>query len=44
MKKIGLILAAILALFIGVFIWALSGASDANAPTDVIAIDVSPEL
>lgn len=29
---------------IGLFIWALSGASDSNAPTDVRVIDVSPEL
>lgn len=44
MKKTGLILAAILAVLIGLFIWALSGASDAHAPSDIKTIDVSPEL
>jgi len=44
MKKSGLILVALLAMFIGMFIWALSGASDNQAPTDVRTIDVSPAL
>lgn len=44
MKKIGLVGAAALLILIGLFIWSLSGASDANAPTDVRTIDVSPQL
>ena len=42
MKKFGLIAAVLLLLFVGLFLWALSGASDDNAPTDVRTIDVTP--
>ncbi|WP_267905569.1 hypothetical protein [Litorimonas cladophorae] len=44
MKKTGLIAAAVLVIFIGLFLWALSGSSDSNAPTDVRTLDVSPQL
>jgi hypothetical protein len=43
MKKIGLIGGALALLLIGLFIWALSGASDSHAPTEVKTIDVSPQ-
>lgn len=43
MKKIGLIGGALTLLLVGVFLWALSGASDSKAPTDVKTIDVSPQ-
>jgi len=44
MKKTGLIAIGVLVILAGLFAWALSGASDKNAPTDVRTIDVSPEL
>jgi len=44
MRKIGLIGGALALVLLGVFLWALSGASDSNAPTEVKTIDVSPEL
>jgi hypothetical protein len=44
MKKIGFLGIAIVLLLIGVFVWALSGASDSKAPTDEKVIDVSPQL
>lgn len=44
MKKIGLIGGVLVVLLLGLFLWALSGASDSHAPTDVKTIDVSPQL
>ncbi len=44
MKKIGFIGGALFIILIGLFLWALSGASDSHAPTDVKTIDVSPKL
>lgn len=42
MKKIGIIAGVVFVLFIGIFVWALSGASPDNAPTDIRTIDVTP--
>lgn len=42
MKKTGIIAGVISLLFIVLFVWALSGASPDNAPTDVRTIDVTP--
>ncbi len=44
MKKIGLIGGVLILLLIGLFFWALSGASDKQAPSEVKTIDVSPKL
>lgn len=44
MKKTGLIGGAVVVILIGLFVWALSGASNKHAPTDVKTIDVSPKL
>jgi len=44
MKKIGFIGGALIILLIGLFVWSLSGASDSKASSDVITIDVSPQL
>jgi len=42
MKKFGIIAIIVLLLLIGLFIWALSGASPDHAPTAVRTIDVTP--
>lgn len=44
MKKIGIIAGVVAVPFIGLFVWALSGASPDNAPTDIRTIDVTPTL
>lgn len=44
MKKIGLIGGALVIIIAAIFMWALSGASDKHAPTEVQTIDVSPQL
>jgi len=44
MKKIGLIGGAFVIIIAAIFMWALSGASDKHAPTEVKTIDVSPQL
>jgi hypothetical protein len=44
MKKIGLIGGAFVIIIAALFMWALSGASDKHAPTEVQTIDVSPQL
>lgn len=43
MKKFGIIAIIVFLLVIGVFVWALSGASPENAPMDVRTIDVTPQ-
>ncbi len=42
MKKFGIIAGVVAVLFIALFLWALSGASPDNAPTDERVIDVTP--
>jgi len=44
MKKIGLIGGALVIIIAAIFMWALSGASDKHAPTEVKTIVVSPQL
>ncbi len=44
MKKTGFYAAVTVVVLIGLFMWALSGASDSKAPTDVRTIDVSAQL
>lgn len=44
MKKISIIAGIVAVLFIALFMWALSGASPENAPTDLRTLDVTPDL